>query len=60
MTFSSLVIEESQANVDGSIPRLVFLDSVRNQTKQAMKNKPVSSTPLWSLYQLLPTGSCSV
>jgi hypothetical protein len=27
---------------------------------KAMWSKPVSSTPLWFLYQLLPPGSCPV
>jgi hypothetical protein len=29
----------------------------RNQAEQARGSKPVSSTPPWPLYQLLPPGS---
>lgn len=39
-------------------PRLVLLDAVKKQAKQAMRSKPVSSTPPWPLHQLLPPGSC--
>ena len=39
---------------------LVVLSSLRKQAEQAMRSKPVSSTPPWSLHQLLPLGSCPV
>jgi hypothetical protein len=32
--------------------------SVRKQAEQTMGNKPVSSSPPWSLHQLLPSVSC--
>jgi hypothetical protein len=44
--------------VDGAIPGLVVLDSIRKQAEQAMGSKPVRSSPPWPLYQLLPAGSC--
>ena len=31
--------------VGGAIPGMMDLDSVRKQTEQAMKSKPVNSTP---------------
>jgi hypothetical protein len=45
--------------VDGTIPRLVILGSIRKQVEQAMRSKPVSSTPPWPLHQLLPLGCYS-
>lgn len=30
------------------------------QVEQGMKNNPVSSTPPWSLHQLLPPGFCPI
>ena len=45
-----------QPIVGGAIPELVVLASIR----QAYEKKPVSSTPLWPLHQLLPLGSCPV
>ena len=41
----------------GTIPGVV-LGSIRKQAKEAMGSKPVSSTPLWPVYQRLPPGSC--
>ena len=40
--------------VGGVIPGLVVLSSIRKQAEQAMRSKPVSSTPPWSLLQVLP------
>jgi hypothetical protein len=50
----------SQPIVGGAIPRLVVLGSIRKYAEQAMRSKPVSSTPLWPLRWLLPPGSCPV
>lgn len=42
----------------GSFPGLVVvLGYIRRQAEQAMESKPVSSTPLWPLDQLLTPGS---
>ena len=38
----------------GAIPGLMVLGSISKQTEQARGSKPVSSTPLWPLHQLLP------
>ena len=46
--------------MDGTIPGLVVLDSIREQAEQVMETKPVSSTSLWSLDQLLPLGSAPI
>jgi len=46
-----------QPSVGGAI---LILGSRRKQAEQAMGSKPVSSTPPWPLYQLLPPGSCRV
>jgi hypothetical protein len=43
----------------GVILGLVVLGSIRKQAEQAMRSKPVSSTPPWPLHQLLPLGSSS-
>jgi hypothetical protein len=43
--------------VGGAIPGLVVPGSVRKQAEQAMRSKPVSSTPPWPLHQLLPPDS---
>jgi hypothetical protein len=40
----------------GDISGLMVLGSIIKQTEQAMRSKPVSSTPPWSLHQLLPLG----
>ena len=44
--------------VGGATPVLVVLDSIRNQTEQAIRNKPISTSPqpLW----IAPTCSCPV
>jgi hypothetical protein len=44
--------------VGGAIPGLVVLGSIRKVADQFKRSKLVSSTPPWSLYQLLPPGSC--
>lgn len=41
----------------GAISWLMALGSIRKQAEQAMKSNPVSSTPPWSLHQLLRPGS---
>lgn len=38
-------------------PGLLVLSSIRKQAVQAMGSKPVSGTPLWPPYQLLPPVS---
>jgi hypothetical protein len=43
--------------MDGAIPELVVLGSVRKQAEQATGRKPESSVPPWALHQLLPPGS---
>ena len=43
--------------VSGAIPGLVVLGSIKKQAEQAMGSKPVSSTPPWPLFQLLPPDS---
>lgn len=40
------------------LPLEYGLSYIRNQTNHATKSKPVSCTPPWPLYQLLPPGSC--
>jgi hypothetical protein len=39
--------------VDGAIPGLVVLDSIKEQAEQARGSKPVSNIPPWPLHQLL-------
>ena len=51
---------EDPAYVAGVISGLVVLGSVRKQAEQAMRSKPVSSTPPLPPHQLLPPGSCLV
>ena len=46
--------------VVGATPGLEVQGSLRQQAKQAMENKTVSSTPLWPLVQFLVPGSCPV
>ena len=46
--------------VGDAIPGLMVLGSLRKQAEQARGNKAVSSSPPWSLYQLLPPGPCPV
>jgi hypothetical protein len=54
--FSQLVTiwELGEASLGGNIPRMVVLGSRGKQAEQAMRSKPVSSTPPWALHQLLP------
>ena len=46
--------------MDGAIPGLVVLTSIRKKAEQAMGSKSVSSTLPWLLHQFLPPGSCPV
>jgi hypothetical protein len=39
--------------VDGAIPGLVVLGSIREQAEQTRGSKPVRSIPPWPLHQLL-------
>ena len=48
----------AQSIVGGAISGLVALGSIRKQAAQIMKSKPVSSTPLWPLHELLLPASC--
>jgi hypothetical protein len=64
--FSQLLIKAGgwgwgeQPIVDGAIPGLVVLGSVKKQAEKAKGSNPVSSTPPWPLHQLLPPSSCPV
>jgi hypothetical protein len=51
---------KTQDIVGGAIPGLVVLGSISKKAEQAMGGKLGSSTPLWSLHQFLPPGSCGV
>ena len=51
--FSQLVIKGEGPLVDGTIPRLVVLGSIREKAEQAGGSKPVMNIPPWSLHQLL-------
>jgi hypothetical protein len=51
--FSQLVIKGERPLVGGTIPGLVVLGSIREQSEQAMGSKPVSNIPPWPLHQLL-------
>ena len=44
--------------LNSAIPGLVVLSSIKKkkQAEQAMRSKPVSSTPPWSLHQFLCPG----
>lgn len=44
--------------MDGAIPGVVVLGSLRTQAKPAMASRPAGSTSQWSLHQLLFPGSC--
>jgi hypothetical protein len=47
--------------VDGAIPGLIVLGSIKKQAEQSKRrSKPVSSTPPWPLHQSLPLASCPV
>jgi hypothetical protein len=46
--------------VGGAILGLDILGSIGKQAEQARESNPVSSTPPWPLYQLLPPNSCPV
>jgi hypothetical protein len=51
--FSQLVIKRERPLVGGSISGLVVLGSIREQTEQARRGKPVKNIPPWPLNQLL-------
>ena len=51
--FSQLVIKVGGPIVDGAIPGLVVLGSIRKQAEQARGSKPVSNIPPWPLHRLL-------
>jgi hypothetical protein len=51
--FSQLVIQGERPLVSGIIPGFVVLGSIREQTEQTSRSKPVKNIPPWSLYQLL-------
>jgi hypothetical protein len=51
--FSQLVIKGERPLVDGAIPGMVVLSSIREQAEQASGSKPVSNIPPWPLHQLL-------
>jgi hypothetical protein len=53
-------VGRAQPIVGGATPGLVALGSIRKQAEQARRSKPVSSTPPWSLHQLLPPSFCPV
>jgi hypothetical protein len=50
--FSQLVIKGGGFMVDGFIPRLVVLASIRQHADQARGSKPVSNILPWHLHQL--------
>ena len=52
-TFSQLVIKGERPLVDGTVPGLVVLNSIRKQAEQARGRKKVSNIPPWPLHQLL-------
>lgn len=41
-----------------SVSYMVVLSSIIDQAEQAMKSKPVGTTPPWSVYQFLPLDFC--
>ena len=51
--FSQLEIKGEGPLVDGTIPGLVILGSIREQAEQASGSWSVSNIPPWSLHQLL-------
>jgi hypothetical protein len=51
--FSQLVIKGERPLVGGTVSGLVVLGSIREQTEQARRGKPVKNIPLWPLHQLL-------
>jgi hypothetical protein len=51
--FSQLVIKGEKPLVGGTIPGLVVLGSIREQTEEARGSKPIKNIPPWPLYQLL-------
>jgi hypothetical protein len=51
--FSQLVIKGERPLVDGTIPGLAVLGSIREQAEQARGSKPVKNISPWPLHQLL-------
>ena len=51
--FSQLVMKGEGPLVGGTIPGLVVLGSIREQSEQARGGKPVKNIPPWPLHQLL-------
>jgi hypothetical protein len=51
--FSQLVIKGKRPLVDGTIPGLVVLGSIREQAEEARRGKPVKNIPPWPPHQLL-------
>jgi hypothetical protein len=51
--FPQLVIKGELPLVGGTISALVVLSSIREQTEQAKRSKPVKNIPPWLLHQLL-------
>jgi hypothetical protein len=49
-------MEEGLAIVSGIIPELVAPCSIRKQSEQAKRDKPISIILPWPLQQLLPPG----
>lgn len=58
---SALIISDWEGRtlpiVGGDNPGLVILGFLRKQAEQAVRNKPIISTLLWSMHQLLPICS---
>jgi hypothetical protein len=52
-TFSQLVIKVEGPLVDGAIPGLVVLSSIREQAEQARGSKSTRNIPSWPLHHLL-------
>ena len=42
--------------MDDAVPGLMVLGCLRKQAEQALRSKPVNSTPSWPLHQLTPPG----
>ena len=55
--FFQLVINSRGSIVDGAIPWLVVLGSMRKQAEQVRVSNSVGNTPSWPLHQLLPPES---
>lgn len=56
--FSLLMMDVGgTSSLNGATPGQVVLGYKRKQTEQALESKPMSSTHLWSLLELLPPGT---